>query len=61
MYGMVGLAVLGGMLGSAWMVLLVGRLLPEGGLGPGLFSAALFAFNPLLWFYGELPLIYALE
>ena len=61
LYGMVGLAVLGGMLGSAWMVLLVGRLLPEGGLGPGLFAAALFAFNPLLWFYGELPLIYALE
>jgi hypothetical protein len=34
------------------------------GAGPlraGLLAAALYAFNPLLWFYGELPLIYAVE
>ncbi|HVT57862.1 MAG TPA: hypothetical protein VHR45_05650 [Thermoanaerobaculia bacterium] len=27
----------------------------------GLFAAALYTFNPLLWFYGELPLLYAVE
>src|SRR4051794_3943866 len=27
----------------------------------GAFAAALYIFDPLLWFYGELPLIYALE
>ena len=29
--------------------------------GAAWFAAALSIFNPLLWFYGELPLIYALE
>jgi hypothetical protein len=35
----------------------------RGGLGvrSAAFAAALYIFNPLLWFYGELPLIYALE
>jgi 4-amino-4-deoxy-L-arabinose transferase-like glycosyltransferase len=38
----------------------------EGGATTGLtlpaaFAAALYIFNPLLWFYGELPLIYAVE
>ncbi len=27
----------------------------------GLFAAALYATNPILWFYGELPLVYAVE
>jgi hypothetical protein len=31
------------------------------GVRPAAFAAALYIFNPLLWFYGELPLIYALE
>lgn len=66
LHGMVALAILGGALGAGWMVLLAGRLAPEEarlrtGLLIGLFAAALYAFNPLLWFYGELPLIYALE
>ncbi len=66
LHGMVALAVLGGVIGTAWTVLLVGRLAPEEArlpAGPriGLFAAALYAFDPLLWFYGELPLIYALE
>jgi hypothetical protein len=27
----------------------------------GLLAATLYVFNPLLWFYGELPLVYAVE
>jgi hypothetical protein len=27
----------------------------------GIFAAALYATNPILWFYGELPLVYAVE
>jgi hypothetical protein len=62
LHGMVGLAILGGALGTGWMVLLAGRLAPEDArLRTGLLAAALYAFDPLLWFYGELPLIYALE
>ncbi|HYU32192.1 MAG TPA: DUF2723 domain-containing protein [Thermoanaerobaculia bacterium] len=62
LHGMVVLAVLGGAIGTGWMVLLVGRLVSEEDrLRAGLFAAALYAFDPLLWFYGELPLIYALE
>jgi hypothetical protein len=34
---------------------------PEVALAAALLAAALYVFNPLLWFYGELPLIYALE
>jgi hypothetical protein len=62
LHGMVALAVLGGAIGAGWMVLLAARLAPEEARLPtGLFAAALYAFDPLLWFYGELPLIYALE
>lgn len=62
LHGMVALAILGGALGTAWMVLLAGRLAPEEArLRTGLLAAALYAFNPLLWFYGELPLLYAME
>jgi hypothetical protein len=30
-------------------------------LAAGVLAAALYVFNPLLWFYGELPLVYAVE
>jgi hypothetical protein len=30
-------------------------------LAAGILAAALFIFNPILWFYGELPLVYAVE
>jgi Protein of unknown function (DUF2723) len=34
----------------------------EGGpLAAGVLAAVLYVFNPLLWFYGELPLVYAVE
>ena len=62
---MVSFAVLGGAVGATAMVLLVERLVRErggeSGLAAGLFAGALFASNPLLWFYGELPLLYAVE
>jgi len=74
LHGMVALAILGGALGAGFLVLVVARLLspplPDGregdgrggrGVRPAAFAAALYIFNPLLWFYGELPLIYALE
>ncbi|HEX7184863.1 MAG TPA: DUF2723 domain-containing protein [Thermoanaerobaculia bacterium] len=110
LHGMVALAILGGALGAACIVLLTGRAgtltppaplshphshppgrggrqifawlgrasrrafppLPGGGSADGrggqgvrvpaaAFAGVLYAFNPLLWFYGELPLIYALE
>lgn len=32
-----------------------------GALAAGALAAALYVFNPLLWFYGELPLVYAVE
>jgi hypothetical protein len=34
---------------------------PEVPLAAALLAAALYVFNPLLWFYGELPLVYAVE
>ena len=58
--GMVALAVLSGGLGAAVILRLATRL-SGGRLGVGLLAAALFATNPLLWFYGELPLLYAVE
>jgi hypothetical protein len=65
LHGMVGMAILASGLGAAFLVLLIPELLEEAGgesgLAPGLFAAALFIFNPLLWFYGELPLLYAVE
>ena len=60
-------------LGAACMPLLVRALLAPHGANPAdqvpgecsfgtaLFAAALFVFNPLLWFYGELPLLYGVE
>jgi hypothetical protein len=30
-------------------------------MAAGALAAALYVFNPLLWFYGELPLVYAVE
>jgi hypothetical protein len=30
-------------------------------LATGVMAATLYVFNPLLWFYGELPLVYAVE
>ena len=30
-------------------------------LAAGVLAATLYVFNPLLWFYGELPLVYAVE
>src|SRR5262249_4623809 len=60
LHSMVALSILGGALGAGVLVLLVGRLL-SGGMRPPAFAAALYVFNPLLWFYGELPLLYAVE
>jgi hypothetical protein len=65
LHGMVGLAVLSGALGAAFTVLLtirlVSRVPPGRALRAGLFAGLLYAFNPLLWFYAELPLLYAVE
>jgi 4-amino-4-deoxy-L-arabinose transferase-like glycosyltransferase len=61
LYGMVALSVLGAALGAGCLVLLVGRLAPVAPERTALLAAILYAANPLLWFYGELPLIYALE
>jgi hypothetical protein len=70
-HAMVGLAIFGGVLGSALLFLLTARLARVGEEGSalrreaawraGLFAGAIYAFNPLLWFYGELQLTYALE
>lgn len=38
-----------------------GDLANPGKLAAGALAAALFVFDPLLWFYGELPLVYAVE
>lgn len=63
LHGMVALAILGGALGAGCIVLVTNRLVAGrlSGLRSAVFAAALYIFNPLLWFYGELPLIYALE
>ena len=66
LHGMVALSILAEGIGAACLVLLVARLVAEGrteesGLAAGLFAAALYVFNPILWFYGELPLVYAVE
>jgi hypothetical protein len=37
------------------------RRLAAGAVRAGALAAALYVFNPLLWFYGELPLVYAVE
>lgn len=65
--GMVALTLIASAGGAACMPLLVARLLEspvseeESVFGSALLAAALFVFNPLLWFYGELPLLYAVE
>jgi hypothetical protein len=59
LHGMVALAILGGALGAGCIVLVTGRLAAS--RPAAVFAAALYVFNPLLWFYGELPLIYAVE
>jgi hypothetical protein len=58
--GMVALAILAGGVGAAAILLLATRL-SGGKMAVGIFAAALFATDPLLWFYGELPLLYAVE
>ncbi|HEX5761116.1 MAG TPA: DUF2723 domain-containing protein [Thermoanaerobaculia bacterium] len=57
--GMVALSVLAGALGAGLMVLLAARLARSP--AAALFAGLLYATNPLLWFYGELPLVYAVE
>ncbi|MEM7048084.1 MAG: hypothetical protein AAF604_00405 [Acidobacteriota bacterium] len=57
--GMVLLSALGAALGAACCFLLVHRWSEEASTAS--LAAALYVSNPLLWFYGELPLIYALE
>jgi hypothetical protein len=59
--GMVALSILGSAVGAACLVLLVSRLAPVSPERGAIFAAALYAANPLLWFYGELPLIYGVE
>lgn len=63
---MVAVTLVASALGAACVPLLVrallGRDAPEAvARGPMLFAAALYVFDPLLWFYGELPLLYAVE
>jgi len=67
LHGMVALSILAAALGAALIVTLVARLASAGGavraraVRAGALAAALYVFNPLLWFYGELPLVYAVE
>lgn len=71
LHGMVALSVLAAAVGAAAMVLLVDRLARPEVVAPAVpthgahlaahFAAALYVANPLLWFYGELPLVYAVE
>lgn len=63
-HAMVALAIFGGALGAALLFLVTVRLTresPEVAWRAGLFAGGIYAFNPLLWFYGELQLTYALE
>ena len=57
---MVVLSILSSALGAGLMVLLVVRL-TAGDVRAALFAGLLYATNPLLWFYAELPLVYAVE
>jgi hypothetical protein len=61
--GMLVLSVLAAMVGAAAMAGLAHHLVGGGESGErtALLAAALYVFNPLLWFYGELPLVYAVE
>ncbi|HEX6203425.1 MAG TPA: DUF2723 domain-containing protein, partial [Thermoanaerobaculia bacterium] len=63
--GMVALSILFQALGAALVAPVAARL--AGGWGSAaarpaaLLAAALYATNPLVWFYGELPLVYGVE
>ncbi|HEX2163264.1 MAG TPA: DUF2723 domain-containing protein, partial [Thermoanaerobaculia bacterium] len=64
--GMVALAVLFQALGAALVVRVAARLAGERegaaeAAPAGLLAAALFVTDPLIWFYGELPLVYGVE
>jgi len=69
--GMVALSILFQALGAALAALVAARLAgarPAGGRGDAgeaapaaILAATLFATNPLIWFYGELPLVYGVE
>lgn len=72
--GMVTVTLAASALGAACMPLLIAELTaPRRGddaalalsddsrFNAALFASALFIFNPILWFYGELPLLYAVE
>ncbi|MBV8200305.1 MAG: DUF2723 domain-containing protein [Acidobacteria bacterium] len=76
LHGMVALSILAAALGAGSIVPLTARLVREaagrgsavragvlrvGAVQAGALAAALYVFNPLLWFYGELPLVYAVE
>jgi hypothetical protein len=64
LHGMVALSILAAALGAALIVPLTARLASAAGaraVPAGALAAALYVFNPLLWFYGELPLVYAVE
>jgi Protein of unknown function (DUF2723) len=64
LHGMVALSILAAALGAALIVPLTARLAAAAGaraVRAGALAAALYVFNPLLWFYGELPLVYAVE
>src|SRR5258708_26988090 len=60
LHGMVALSTLAAALGAGLIVPLTARL-AAGAVRAGALAAALYVFNPLLWFYGELPLVYAVE
>jgi hypothetical protein len=65
--GMVAVTLVASALGAVCMPLLVRELLAsdiadEGAVfAASAFAAVLYVFDPLLWFYGELPLLYAVE
>jgi hypothetical protein len=73
LHGMVALSILAAALGAALIVPLTVRLASaaaqEAGTAPaegaplaaGALAAVLYVCNPLLWFYDELPLVYAVE
>lgn len=60
--GMVALSIAAATAGAYCFALVAARLAgAERAAGAALLAGALYAFNPLLWFYGELPLVYAVE
>lgn len=59
--GMVALSIAAATAGAFCFALVAARLAGEHAAGAALLAGVLYAFNPLLWFYGELPLVYAVE